>query len=83
MNERFTADELYVIERDADLSSSGASKNIFKLAEQILHLGVFIKDDEKTKKELGKILMAEIQEHHKSADIYRKIRNKCEYLRTK
>ena len=77
----WTKEELYVIERDADLNSGIVSKNIHKLCEQlIIQSSLNYKDKEKSDK-LGKILMQQIQEQHRSAEMYKKIRDKCEKLR--
>lgn len=77
MGKRFTAEELYVIERDADLASGIASRNIYKLAETFM----ILRNTEKIPKKLLKSLVKEMDEHYISSATYRSIRSKCEELR--
>jgi len=78
---KFTKEELYIIERDADIKAGIVSKNIFQLSEALLHSEMIHRDNKKNQIKYGKIIMQQIQEQHRSADIYKKIRDKCEKSR--
>lgn len=78
---KLTKDELYLIERTADLQSSIASKNIVHISEQLL---IFRCSSGLKKTEtysVCKDMMKILQEHHRVTDEWCAIRKKCEALR--
>lgn len=76
-------EELYVIERDADIKSGITSKNIFQSCESLLHSNMIHHANKKNKTKFGKIIMNQIQEQHRSYEVYKSIRDKCEMERLK
>lgn len=77
METDFTEEELYVIERDADLNAGIAGKNIHKIAEQLL----IMKATDKVEKRILTEYFKLFDEHARSAEIYKTIRDKCEAMR--
>jgi len=78
----FTKDELFYIEQEFDFKATAVSHNIYKLARVFLEGGCIIENVQE-RDEFRKMIMKEIQEHHKASDIIDSIRKKCETERRK